>query len=150
MRNTRGKSISQRTRITFPSSNLNNNLNTAATFATPLSLSHPSNLQPSVQPIPIIIERQLLVICGAGSQHHDYRSQQPQIKYRSYIPAGEQRWRPSIEILDESVAGPEETSLTWADFLRFRVLEDTTPFDNWRQLYNSQGHGKRPPMRDCC
>ena len=149
MRNTRGKSISQRTRITFPSSNSNNNLHTATTFATPLSLSHPSNIQSSVQPISIIIEHQLLVICGAGSQDHDYRSQQPQIKYRSYIPAGEQRWRPSIEILDESVAGPEETSLTWADLLRFRVLEDTTPFDNWRQLYNSQGHGKRPLMRDC-
>lgn len=149
MRNTRGKSISQKTRITFPSSNLNNNLHAASTFTIPHSLSHSSNLQPSVQSIPIIIERQLLVICGAGSQHHDYRSQQPQIKYRSYIPAGEQRWRPSAEVLDESVAGPEETSLTWADFLRFRVLEDTTPFDNWRQLYNSQVYGKRPLMRDC-
>ena len=119
MRNTRGKSILQRTRITFPSSNLNNNLHTAATFATPLSLSYPSNLQPSVQPISIIIERQLLVICGAGSQHHDYRSQQLQIKYRSYIPASEQRWRPSIEVLDESVADQKKQVLPGRTFYDF-------------------------------
>ena len=115
----------------------------------PLSLSHSSNSQQSLQPITSIIERQLLVICDPDSQHHDYRSQQPQIKYRNYIPAGVQRWPPSMEVLDESVAGPEEISLTWADFLRFRVLEDTTPFGNWRRLHSSQGHGKHPLMRDC-
>ena len=129
--NTRGKSVSQSTRVTFQSSDIN--LHPTPTFTMPLYLSHSSNSQQSLPPITSIIERQLPVICGPGSQHHDYRSQQPQIKYRSYMPAGEQRWRPSIEVLDESVAGPEETSLTWADLLRFRVLEDTTPFDNWWQ-----------------
>ena len=147
MWNTRGKSVSQRTRVTFLSSDIN--LHPAPTFTMPRSLSYSSNSQQSLQPIMSIIGRQLLVICGPGFQYHDYRSQQPQIKYRSYMPAGEQRWRPSIEVLDESVAGPEETSLTWADFLRFRVLEDKTPFLNWRQLYSSQGHGKRPLIRDC-
>jgi len=51
--------------------------------------------------------------------------------------------------LQESIRGPEDTSLEWPDFLRFRVLEDTTPFHNWKNLYQVQRNGKRPIMRDC-
>ncbi|PUU73077.1 hypothetical protein B9Z19DRAFT_1069270 [Tuber borchii] len=52
-------------------------------------------------------------------------------------------------ILQESIMGPEDTSLQWRGFLRFRVLEDTTPFPNWKTLYQAQRNGKRPIMRDC-
>ncbi|PUU80030.1 hypothetical protein B9Z19DRAFT_1124194 [Tuber borchii] len=45
--------------------------------------------------------------------------------------------------------GPQDTSLQWPDFLRFRVLEDTTPFHNWKMLYQAQRNGKRSIMRDC-
>ena len=143
----RGKSVPQRSRIPFPQASTS--LNHDPNLPIPLTLPHASNLHPPIQSDPIIIERQLQVICGPGSQHHDPLSQQPQIKYRTYLPVGEQRWRPNIQILDESFAGPEDTSLTWPDFLRFRVLEDSTPFHNWRQLYTTQEQGKRPLMRDC-
>ena len=95
IQNPRGKCVPQRSSLNLPPN-----------FPIPLTLPYSANLHPPIQPIPSIIELQLLVICGPGSQHHDPRSQQPQIKYKTYLPVGEQRWRPNIEILDESVAGP--------------------------------------------
>src|SRR5437899_433169 len=69
-------------------------------------------------PIPTVtFERNLQIICGPGPQHQDFVAQQPHIKYKSFIIAGEQKWRPAEEILKESVAGSEDTSLQWSDFL---------------------------------
>ena len=96
-----------------------------------------------------IFERNLQKICGPGPQYSDYLAQQPHIKYKLFTVVGEQKWRPSNTILTESIMGSEDTSLHWPDFLRFRILQDTTPFHYWKVLYQAQRNGKRPIMRDC-
>ncbi|PUU72531.1 hypothetical protein B9Z19DRAFT_1137352 [Tuber borchii] len=63
---------------------------------------------------------------------------------------GEQIWRPTHTILDERVQCPNtDTSLQWPDFLRFRVLEETTPWEHWFHLYSKEHSGRKPLMRDC-
>lgn len=41
------------------------------------------------------------------------------------------------------------TTLNWSDFLRFRVLEETTPWEHWYNLYSKEHYGRKLLMRDC-
>ena len=40
------------------------------------------------------------------------------------------------------------TSLRWSDFLRFWVLEETTPWEHWDNLYSKEHYGRKPLMCD--
>jgi len=92
----------------------------------------------------------LQIVCGPGHNHNDIESQRPTTRFKSFELIGEQIWRPSPSILDENVQCPNtETSLLWADFLRFRILGETTPWEHWYQLYSKEHFGRKPLMRDC-
>jgi len=89
-------------------------------------------------------------VCGPGHNHNNIESQRPITRFKSFESIGEQIWRPSSSILDENVQCPNtETSLLWADFLRFRILGETTPWEHWYQLYSKEHFGRKPLMRDC-
>jgi len=93
---------------------------------------------------------ELQVICGAGHDHHNFDSQRARIKFKAFELIGEQIWRPSSNVLDEPVQCPRtHSSLDWPDFLRFRVLEETTPWEHWYRLYSKEHYGRKPLMRDC-
>ena len=88
-------------------------------------------------------------MCGPGHDHNNIESQRPATKFKSFELIGEQIWRATTMILDEEVRWPEtNTSLEWSDFLCFRVLEETTPWEQWYQLYAKEHDGRKPLMRD--
>ena len=93
---------------------------------------------------------QLQIICGPGHDHNNFDSQRPGTKFKVFEAIGEQIWRPSNEVLDKQVQDMSlNTSLNWSDFLRFRVLEETTPWEHWYNLYSKEHYGRKPLMRDC-
>lgn len=97
-----------------------------------------------------ILQWQLQIVCGPGHDHNNIESQRPATKFKTFEVIGEQIWRPTATILDEEVRCPEtDTSLEWSDFLRFRVLEETTPWEHWYRLYAKEHFGRKPLMRDC-
>ena len=99
---------------------------------------------------PNMLQWQLQIVCGPGHDHNNIESQRPATRFRAFELIGEQIWRPTTTILDEEVRCPEtDTSLEWSDFLRFRVLEETTPWEHWYQLYAKEHFGQKPLMRDC-
>jgi len=92
----------------------------------------------------------LQVICGPGHDHNNFESQRAGTKFKLFELIGEQIWRPTPLILDEVVQCPKSTtSLDWPDFLRFRVLDKTTPWEQWSNLYIKEHYGHKPLMPDC-
>lgn len=68
----------------------------------------------------------------------------------SYLNLLVNRFGPTPLILDEVVQCPKSTtSLDWPDFLRFRVLDETTPWEQWSNLYIKEHYRHKPLMRDC-
>ena len=93
---------------------------------------------------------QLQIICGPGHDHNNFDSQRPGTKFKAFEAIGEQIWRPSNEVLDEVVQDmSSSTSLNWPDFIRFRVLGETTPWEHWHALYSNEHYGRKPLLRDC-
>ena len=144
----RGKTHSENAqRITNLSSSIPNRL-----FSSDISSqSSLGKLKPSPLEGPAsILQWQLQIVCGPGHDHNNIESQRPTTRFKAFESIGEQIWRPSTSILDENVKCPNtETSLEWADFLRFRVLGETTPWEHWYQLYSKEHSGQKPLMRDC-
>jgi len=92
----------------------------------------------------------LQVICGPGHDHNNFESQRSGTKFKLSELIGKQIWRPTPLILDEVVQCPKPTtSLDWPDFLHFRVLDETTPCEQWSNLYIKEDYGHKPLMRDC-
>ena len=127
--------------------------NVISTTSTSKAASQPSHSQVSRPPdtqhsqIP---QWQLQIICGPGHDHNNFDSQRPGTKFKVFEAIGEQIWRPSNEVLDEQVQDMSlNTSLNWSDFLRFRVLEETTPWEHWYNLYSKEHYGRKPLMPDC-
>lgn len=118
--------------------------------STTSSRSTKSN-QPSseIQNTPTL-QWQLQIVCGPGHDHNNFESQRAGTKFKAFEVIGEQIWRPSLLILDEAVQSSTiEASLNWPDFLRFRVLEETTPWEHWYTLYTKEHSGRKPLMRNC-
>ena len=93
---------------------------------------------------------QLQVICGPGHDHQNFDSQRAGTKFKAFELIGKQIWRPSSIVLDEPVQSPNtDSSLDWPDFLQFRVLEETTPWEHWYGLYSKEHYGRKPLMPDC-
>ncbi|PUU79867.1 hypothetical protein B9Z19DRAFT_1124501 [Tuber borchii] len=127
--------------------------NTPTSFASP-SLTHPATTNIKALSSDIVSSSlsqwQLQVICGPGHDYNNFDSQRPGIKFKLFEHIGEQIWRPSLLILDEVVNCPTNTtSLDWPDILRFRVLDNTTPWEQWSSLYSKEHYGRKPLIRDC-
>ena len=98
----------------------------------------------------IIPQWQLQIVCGPGHDHNNFDSQRAGAKLKEFELIGEKIWRPTLSVLDEPVQCPTTgSSLVWPEFLRFRVLEDTTRWEHWDGLYAKEHYGRKPLMRDC-
>jgi len=145
--------LGSKTRLQYASGKPPGSSNTLTSF--PLPGDQPlatGKVKPLAQDIATshVPQWQLQVICGPGHDHNDFDSQRPGIKFKRFEFIGEQIWRPSLPILDEEVQSPTiSTSLDWPDFLRFRVLDTTTPWEQWSSLYSKEHYGHKPLMRDC-
>ena len=145
--------LGSKTRLQYSSTKPPSNSNTLTRFPLP---GHPSSATSKTKPLTPdlatshVPQWQLQVICGPGHDHNNFDSQRPGIKFKRFEFIGEQIWRPSLLILDEEVQSPTiSTSLDWPDFLRFRVLDATTPWEQWSSLYSKEHYGRKPLMRDC-
>ena len=90
-----------------------------------------SKAKPASQDIQtaIIPQWQLQIVCGPGYDHNNFDWQRAGAKFKEFELIGEPIWRPTLSVLDEPVQCPTtESSLVWPEFLRFRVLEETTPW----------------------
>ena len=111
-----------------------------------LGKKSPSNLE---VPTANILQWQLQIVYGPGHDHNNIESQRPTTRFNAFESIAEQIWRPWSSILDENVQCPNtETSLEWADFLRFWVLGETTPWEHWYQLYSKEHFECKLLMRD--
>ena len=146
--------LASKTGLQYSSRKLPSSSNTLTRFPLPGAppLASTSKVKPLAPDVATshALQWQLQVICGPGHDHNNFDSQRAGIKFKRFEFIGEQIWRPSILILDEEVQSPTiSTSLDWPDFLRFRVLDTTTPWEQWSSLYSKEHHGRKPLMRDC-
>jgi len=122
---------------------------TAPTGTSSSSKCKPKPLSEGV-PTTQVPQWQLQVICGPGHDHNNFESQRAGIKFKLFELIGEQIWRPTPLILDEVVQCPKSTtSHDWPDILRFHVLDETTPWEQWSNLNIKEHYGHKPLIRDC-
>ena len=135
-----------KSRLQYPASNMASSIAQQSASHLAISKIKPLMAEISTSYVP---QWQLQIICGPGHDHNNFDSQRPGTRFKLFEHIGEQIWCPSSSMLDEEVRSATiSTSLDWPDFLRFRFLQNTTPWEQWLSLYSKEHYGHKPLLRD--